>query len=170
MRIFVLVSDEKNIVCRKGVVSRFVVSSLLISRSIRRNAISCIYLEDRCRAIFLYGSSIRQLRADEASAWGIVRKALKSSHKRPHTGVIVENLKNLEEIVKKFKVDKILKRSSIGVEVEKAVKNVNSFIYITCLSTELKFSSGTPIFFRSRLRPEQEVAVINILCDRAGVS
>ncbi|NPA70128.1 MAG: hypothetical protein GXO26_04905 [Crenarchaeota archaeon] len=170
MRIFVLIGEENEIINRKGIVSRFVVASLLISRSIRRNAISCIFLNNIKKAIFLYGSNIRQLRADESSAWGIIRKAIKSSHKRPHSGVLVEKVNDIEDILKKFKVSKIFVRSNIGVDVEKAILGTGSFIYLTSLSSSIHYREAIPIFFRSNLRPEQEVVIINILCDRAGIS
>ncbi len=170
MRIFVLIGNENEIINRKGVVSRFVVSSLLISRSIRRNAIACIFLKDLKKAILLYGSNIRQLRADEASAWGIIRKAIKSSHRRPHTGVIVEKVSEIDNIVKKFKVDKIFLRSNTGIDIEQTVRKVRSFIYLTSLDSKVQYCDAIPIFFKSKLRPEQEVAVINILCDRVGIS
>ncbi len=157
---------EGEIYRRRGVVSRFVVSSLLISRSIRRDSISCIYVKDRGRLISIYGSNIRQLRADEPSAWGIVRKAIKSSQRRPHTGVIVEDGVNIRDVIKKFRADKIFVRSNIGTDAFRAFSNVRSFIYLTGSTDIVSRADAYPIVFRSRLRPEQEVTIINIICDR----
>ncbi|NPA23972.1 MAG: hypothetical protein GXO23_06745 [Crenarchaeota archaeon] len=166
MRVFVLVTDMESVYRRKGIASRFVVSSLLISRSVRKDAVSCIYLKDNRTLISLYGSEIRQLRADEASAWGIIKKALKSRHRRPHTGVFIDRDVSLRDVVKKFKVDKVLARSNVGIDVMRAFSSLRAFMYITGYLGSLEVDHMQVVFGES-MRPEQEVVVVNIICDRS---
>ncbi len=168
VRVFILVTTSRDLNYRRGIHARFIVSSLMISRSIRRDSISCIYVRDIRRVLIFYGSTIRQLRADEASAYGIINKALKSRSRRPHSGVVVEDDVDIQDIVKKFRTDKYLIKSSIGHDIENVLRGVKSITYITYISQNIEdfYDRFERVRFLRNLKPEQEVAIINILLDR----
>ncbi len=171
VRIFTLITTSRDIVQRKGIHARFVVASLMISRSIRRDAIACIYVRDLKKLIMFYGSSIRQLRADEASAYGILNKAIKSKSRKPHSGVTVEFNTDIDYVIKKFNIDLCIVKSNIGEEIYNVLKRFNkkSILYITGLvDYELNIDCIKARFIRN-LRPEQEVSLINIILDRLYV-
>jgi len=76
------------------VFAKSLVSAFLISNSIRRDVTFYLVLDDR--VMRFEGSRLRQLRADELTAWGIIRKAVRSRSKHPHPGVFVLDRKSLD--------------------------------------------------------------------------
>jgi len=173
-----LVTSQNDITRLKGTHSRFLVASLLISRSIRRDSICCFYLHPEQYAILFYGSKMRQLRADEASAFGIINKAVRSLRKvkTPHSGVIIYRM-DLESLLRRQRVDVILVRDDRrGHDVGKVIQNfkgkVSSIMYVTylqenpelwkVLDSDLRVEY---VRFPRRYSPEQEVTIVNMLLD-----
>ncbi len=181
MRLFVLLTSRELIERRKGIHARFIVGSLLVSRSIRRDSVACLYLAEGY-AILFYGSKIRHLRADEASAFGIVRKALRKLESRnPHPGVYTYRTDLLSTIRRAGGDSMILVRDDrlgrpIGDIMRSFSPRFSSIVYITCLcefrelmEVILKCSNTVLVRFPRRLSPEQEVVILNILLDQIGL-
>ncbi len=101
----------------RGTFLRSIVYSLLISHNIRRNSNVYILLEgvlsNGLGLISLNGATIRYLRPDESSSWGILRKSLKALKRMPklrkrevispHYGVNVYTLSKVKEILQIIK-------------------------------------------------------------------
>jgi len=170
----VLVTSTRKVEERKGPHARFVVSALLISRSIRRDSVACLYLSDAECAIMFYGSKMRHLRADESSAFGIIRKALRKLNvKNPHPGVYIYKT-DLTSLIRKVGLSVILLRDDRASEpIHEAIRKVSrssSLVYITGFESQLSVSLDdfkvTRVKFPCRLNPEQEVTIVNILLDQ----
>ncbi len=175
MRVFILLTSSRLVQERRGVHARFLVASLMISRSIRRDAVCCLYLRDAGYALLFYGSKIRQLRADEPSAFGIINKAIKmlGKVKSPHSGVYILQA-DIRDIVRKFYTDAIFVRDDkhgkkISEFLSSHEKIPRSFTYITYVedseSTIEPVEKCIKISFPKSYSPEQEVVILNMLID-----
>ena len=76
---FLCILDHDEIFLNRSLITRCIAYALLMSHSIRRDTSMTILLRthDTYDVIFLVGNKLRQLRPDERSTWGILRKALK---------------------------------------------------------------------------------------------
>jgi len=124
-------------------------------------------------AIEFLGSRIRQLRPDEASAFGIIRRAIDYLRRRdsgkPHSGVYVKKLSlndllSISSTLQKF-YSESYGRSVINLKLR-------NFTFITCIDRyldqevkEFRSRDFTPITFPKRYSPEQEIVLINYFAD-----
>ncbi len=171
-----MLTSREVIESRRGPHARFIVSSLLISRSIRRDSIACLYLKEGL-AVMFYGSKIRHLRADESSAFGIIRKALrKLSVRNPHPGVYIHRT-DLCSVIRHLGTESIvmMRDDKLGLPIDRALCSLSgkfSLAYITSIDSVHVDSSALRLFkprfvkFPRPLSPEQEVAIVNIMLDQ----
>lgn len=87
MRRIVVVSKREALARNPFIFAKVLTASFLISNSIRKDVVLYLKLDDK--VIRFDGSRLRHLRADELSAWGIIKKALSSKSRSPHPGVSV---------------------------------------------------------------------------------
>ncbi len=78
MRVFILSINSGNVKRTLPVVTRCLVASLLLSHGIRKDAQFILYMPDIGKAVKFVGGTIRQLRADEQSASGILLKGFRA--------------------------------------------------------------------------------------------
>ncbi len=165
-----LITSTRHVQELRGVHSRFVVASLMISRSIRRDTVACLYLQDVGYAILVHGSKIRQLRADEASAFGIINKAIKSIGKTrsPHSGVTITQA-DLRTLFRRFPRPVLVRDDKSSRSIEETVKGLSSISYVTSIFDEVSLceieGEVMLVRFPRRYSPEQEVTIVNILLD-----
>lgn len=172
-RCFVLITSLNDVVNEPGIHSRALVSSLLISRSIRRDTVFILLLREGY-AIYFYGNRIKQLRADESSAFGIINKSLKfvkdGREGTPHSGVYVKKL-SIDKVLNHRYVCRICSELSKLPKVELS-KLSTPFIYVTAYPTFkpseidlLRTYDFRSIEGTSNLLPEQEFVVVNNIFD-----
>ncbi|GEM_PF-2784225 len=171
MRVFVLITSTRQVQELRGIHSRFIVASLMISRSIRRDAVACLYLQDIEHAVLFHGSKIRQLRADEASAFGIINKAIKSIGKTrsPHSGVTIMKT-DLKSLLRRFPRPVLVRDDRSSKNIEEIAKTLSDITYITSMQREVtqhEIDDYVSVRFPRQYSPEQEVTIINILMDHA---
>ncbi len=131
-----------------------------------------MYLREGYVIEFL-GSRIRQLRPDEASAFGIIRRAIDYLRRRasgkPHSGVYVRKM-NLNDLLATLSTSQKFYSESYG----RSIINVEfrSFTFITCIDKyldqevkEFRSRDFVPITFPKRYSPEQEIVLINYFAD-----
>ncbi len=113
MRHIVLVTTLEAVLESPDVAAKSLVAALLVSNDVRRDTEFVIVLEDK--ALVFMGRSIRQLRADERSAFGIIEKALRSRKRFPHTGVAVEAVQDPVKYIRRFPRPRLLAASRSGL-------------------------------------------------------
>ena len=181
MRKFLVITSTPLIDKYFGIHARILVASLLISRSIRRNSILYLYLSDVDTIIKFVGDKMRQLRADEYSAFGIIEKAIKYLKRKgfgkPHDGVFIEK-KSIEDVLSGTKL--ILVKSSQGLLLSNVlsklcVDNVLYVTYVENLGKDIreilnlkKIQNFLAIKFPKDYLPEQEIVIIHNVLDLLG--
>jgi len=172
MRRFILITSRKLVYDEPGIHARCLVAALLISRSIRKDSVFYMYLREGFTIEF-HGSKIRQLRADEASAFGIINKAIKEIEKRsPHTGVYIKR-ENFSKLLSRTSSNLKLFSSTLpGSKKLSEVKLVSDITYVTTIDDyntqeieELTNKEFLAITFPKKYTPEHEFVVINNLID-----
>ncbi len=113
MRYIILLTSRDALYGYPDIVAKSLVAALLVSNDVRRDTTFTILLEDR--AIHFMGRGIRQLRADERSAFGIVEKALRSRKRSPHPGVAVEPVQDQAKYVRGFPKPRLLASSPSSI-------------------------------------------------------
>ncbi|MCD6508842.1 MAG: hypothetical protein J7L11_00405 [Thermoprotei archaeon] len=98
-RHFLFQFDYRELIRRRGIVLRSICYALLLSHDIRRDVHVWISVRDECGRggiLELRGDTLRHLRPDEATSWGILRKGLTKLRrlkdgisKRAHHGLLV---------------------------------------------------------------------------------
>jgi len=172
MRRFILITSRKLVYEEPGIHARCLVASLLISRSIRKDSIFYMYLREGYTIEF-HGSKIRQLRADEASAFGIINKAIKEIEKRsPHTGVYIRREDFSKLISRTLSTLRIYSSNLPGSKRISEINFVNDITFVTVIDNyehselnELRNRDFIAISFPKKYTPEHEFVIINNLID-----
>ncbi len=115
MRHIVLVTTRGAVDEGPDIAAKSLVAALLVSNDVRRDTEFVIVLEEK--ALIFRGRNIRQLRADERSAFGIIEKALRSRRRFPHPGVAVEAVEDPMKYMRRFPKPRLLASPSGGPPV-----------------------------------------------------
>ena len=185
MRYFILVTTLNDLEQNLPTYVRCLVASLLLSHSIRKDTTLGILLPEETSYIEFLGSKIRQLRADEQSASGIVLKAIRGVEstskvciRQVHPGVLVRKLSKsitrLSDLVKPTPPSTYLVLSRSGKKNIKLSSKLRSVILMIPIYEDLlryvKLPTEAVNFIeRPTISVEHLIVLMNTILDRLGV-
>lgn len=149
-----------------GIVTRFVVGSMMLSHDIRRDSkVNIIVDEEIC--ITFNGKTMKNVRPDESSLSGIIRAGLRKMNGRVLPGVTVSRI-NLEDFLNEAKSIKLYYSERIGRVQEVPSEFFIIFQYPKLEIEELLLKMNfSPIKLSKRsLFPDQAVVILNNRLDR----
>ncbi len=130
------------------VFSRCISTALMISHGLRKDTAIFFYFLVENVIIRIFGEKLRQIRPDEQSLYGIIKKIMRfiesnQLKKRLHTGILASR-GNLYEYVKIDRQTYILIEDAKGIDIRQIVFiNPSKIIYITSL-----LNNNTYIFIK----------------------
>lgn len=149
-----------------GIVTRFIVGSLMLSHEIRRDSkVNIIVDEEIC--ITFNGKTMRNVRPDESSLSGIIKAGLRKIGRKVLPGVMVNRI-DLKDFFNKAKTVKLYYSEKIG-----KVQDVPNEFFIVFQYPKLEIEesllkmSFLPIkLSKKSLFPDQAVVILNNKLDR----
>ncbi len=119
--------DQESLKKHRPIVLRAIAYALLLSHDIRRDTDLWLLLRMNSQEyglLHLTGSSLRHLRPDESSSWGILRKCLKilyklqpSSSRKAHEGIHVCRFHLISELLERFPRGYTLRVVDVGTKL-----------------------------------------------------
>ena len=162
------------------VFSRCISAALMISHGLRKDASIFFYFLTENVVIRFFGERLRQIRPDEQSLYGIIKKIIRFVEsnrlkKRLHTGILASR-GSLYEYIKVDRQTYILVEDSKGIDIRRiAFINPSKVIYITSLSKNItnifmKFAKNSNFYniktSVQSLFPDSLIVLVNNELDR----